>query len=136
MNIRKAELKDIKQCEKISEIPEFKMPNGDMPTANSFEQSLNQIFLVAEENNQIIGLILGYKLTKKFVYLDLFTVNQKFQGKKIGKQLLLAFRNELRNLNIKQYFLIAPSFNEKTLKFYRKNGLIEGKQYTLFCENI
>jgi len=136
MNIRKAGLKDVEQCAEISKIPEFEMPNGNMPDANSFEQSLNQIFLVAEENNQIIGLILGYKLTKEFVYLDLLTVNKDFQGKKIGEQLLLAFRNELRNLNMKEYFLIAPSFNEKTLNFYRKNGLLEGKQYTLFCEKI
>ena len=107
-----------------------------MPDAKSFEQSLNQIFLVAEEENKIIGLILGYKLTKEFVYLDLLTVNKDFRGKKIGEQLLKAFRNELRNLNLKDYFLIAPSFNEKTLNFYRKNGLIEGKQYTLFCEKV
>jgi len=136
MNIRKAELKDVKQCEKISQIPEFKTPAGEMPDAKSFEQSLNQIFLVAEENNKIRGLILGYKLTKEFVYLDLLTVNKDFRGKKIGEHLLLAFKNELRNLNLKDYFLIAPSFNEKTLNFYRKNGLIEGKQYTLFCEKL
>ena len=136
MNIRKAELRDVKQCEEISQIPEFKMPTGEMPDAKSFEQSLNQIFLVAEEENQIIGLILGYKLTKEFVYLDLLTVNKDFRGKKIGEQLLMTFRNELRNLNLKDYFLIAPSFNEKTLNFYRKNGLIEGKQYTLFCEKV
>lgn len=136
MKIRKAELKDVKQCEEISQISEFKVPTGEMPDAKSFEQSLNQIFLVAEEENQIIGLILGYKLTKEFVYLDLLTVNNDFRGKKIGEQLLMAFRNELRNLNLKDYFLIAPSFNEKTLNFYRKNGLIEGKQYTLFCEKV
>lgn len=136
MNIRKAELKDIKQCEKISKIPEFKMENWDLPSANSFKQSINQIFLVAEENEKIIGLILGNKLTKKSVYLDLLTVNEDFRNKKIGKELLLAFKNELKNLNMKQYFLIAPTFNKKTLNFYRKNGLIEGKQYTLFCENM
>ena len=136
MIIRKAELKDVKQCEEISNIPEFRMPNGDMPDAKSFEQSLNQIFFVAEENNQIVGLILGYKLTKEFVYLDLLTVHNDFRGKKIGEQLLIEFRNELKNQNMKQYFLIAPSFNEKTLNFYRKNGLIEGKQYTLFCEDV
>ena len=93
MIIRKAELKDIKQCEKISHIKEFKMPYGDFPDTKSFEQSLNQIFLVAEENNQIIGLILGYKLTKKSVYLDLITVHNDFRDKKIGKQLLLEFKN-------------------------------------------
>jgi len=136
MNIRKAELKDIKQCEKISKIREFEMPTGEMPDAKSFELSLNQIFLVAEEKNKIIGLILGYKLTKEYIYLDLFTVHKDFRNKKIGTQLLTAFRNELRNLNYKDYFLIAPSFNKKTLNFYSKNGLIKGEQYTLFCEKV
>lgn len=136
MNIRKAELKDINQCVEISKIPEFKTPTGELPGVKSFEQSLNQIFLVAEEENKIMGLILGYELTEELIYLDLLTVKKEFRGKKIGEKLLMAFRNELRNLNYKDYFLIAPSFNKKTLNFYRKNGLIEGKQYTLFCDKL
>jgi ribosomal protein S18 acetylase RimI-like enzyme len=136
MIIRKAELKDVKQCEEISNIKEFKMPNGDVPEAKYFEQSLNNIFFVAEEEKKILGLILGTKLTKEFVYLDTLTVRKEARGKKIGEKLLNVFRDELKKQKVKQYFLIAPSFNEKTLNFYRKNGLLEGKQYTLFCEDL
>jgi len=136
MIIRKAELKDVKQCGDISNIREFRMPNGDVPDAKLFEQSLDQIFFVAEEDKQIVGLILGYKLTKEFAYLEVLVVHKDFRGKKIGEQLLLAFRNELKNQNVEQYFLIVPSFSEKALNFYRKNGLIEGKQYILFCEDM
>lgn len=136
MVIRKAELKDVKGCEKISNIQEFKMPDGDTPDAKFFEQSLNKIFLVAENKNEIIGLILGYQLTKEFVYLDLLTVHKNFRDKKVGHQLLLAFRKKLKKQGFKQYFLIAPTFNKQTLNFYKENGLIEGEQYTLFCDDL
>lgn len=136
MTIRRAELKDVKQCEKISAINEFQTPNGTLPDSKSFQQSLDQLFFVAEEKNKIVGLILGYPLTKEQVYLDLFTVVDGFRGQNIGQKLLNTFRNELQKRNIKNYFLIAPSFNKKTLDFYRKNGLMEGKQYILFSEEI
>ena len=136
MIIRKAELKDVKQCGDISDIEEFRMPNGDVPDARLFEQSLGKIFFVAEEDNRVIGLILGYKLTKEFAYLEVLVVHNAFRGKKIGEQLLLAFRNELKNQDVEQYFLIVPSSSERVLNFYRKKGLSEGKQYTLFCDDM
>lgn len=137
MTIRKAELKDIEECKNIADIREFQMPNGNTPDLKYFKQSLNQIFLVAESNNQIIGLILGFNLTNEVVYLDLFTTHKDFRGKKAGTQLLIAFQNQLKIQGVKQYFLIAPSFNQRTLNFYRKNGLSEGKkQYTLFSQDL
>ena len=136
MIIRKAELKDAVECERLSNISEFKMPNGDVPDADSFKKSIDKIFFVAEDNNKVIGLILGYKLIDDFVYLDLFTVDSNYRGKNIGQKLLFRFRDELKKQFVKQYFLIAPTHNEKTLNFYRKNGLTEGKQYTLFCEDM
>jgi N-acetylglutamate synthase-like GNAT family acetyltransferase len=136
MIIRKATISDVKQCETISRITEFQMTDGEFPDFKTFEQSLNHIFLVAEEKDKIVGLILGYYLTKELVYLDLFTVIQAYRDKNIGTKLLNTFRIELKKLSIKNYFLIAPSLNKKTLRFYRKNGLAEGKQYTLFSQMI
>tara|TARA_Y100000310_G_C20464024_1_gene706721 strand:+ start:388 stop:801 length:414 start_codon:yes stop_codon:yes gene_type:complete len=136
MIIRKAELKDCDECEKISNIEEFRLPNGRLPNSKSFEQSLNQIFLVAEEENKILGLILGNKLPPDCVYLDLIVIHENFRGKGIGKKLLDAFRKELKEKGFDHYFLVSPSFNKDTLNFYKKNGLIEGKQYTMFCEDL
>lgn len=75
----------------LSQIPEFKLPDGSFPDARSYELSLHQIFFVAEEDDKILGLILGYKLTTEFVYFDLLAVSPDARGKKIGSQLMSAF---------------------------------------------
>ena len=88
MIIRKAIKSDLKQCEKLSAIDEFQMPDGSFPDVKFFELSLNKIFLVAEEKGKVVGLILGYSLTKELVYLDLLTVKENQRGKNVGAKLL------------------------------------------------
>jgi ribosomal protein S18 acetylase RimI-like enzyme len=136
MRIRKARAKDISQCVALSNITEFKMPSGEVPDAKGFRQSLGNLFLVAEIDSKVVGLILGYSLTKDVVYLDLLTVHADFRGEKIGQHLIKAFRDQLKKLKYKEYFLIAPTFNKKTLEFYMKNGLKKGKEYTLFSDKV
>lgn len=136
VKIRKAHKEDIEDCVGLSRIDEFKLPDGKYPDAEYFELALDKIFFVAEEDGKIIGLIVGYPLDKKSVYLDLLTVHKDARGKNLGKRLLDEFRKELKKKGLKDYFLIAPNSNEKTLNFYRKNGLKEGKRYTLFMESL
>ena len=137
MLIRKAHLKDISQCVALSKIKEFKIPTNQFPNKPYLKDSLEQgLFFVAEESGKISGFILGFKLTQKEVYLDLLTVKKEESGKGIGKALFNRFRQELKKQKAKNYWLVAPSFNKKTLSFYRKLGLKEGKNYRLFCEKL
>ncbi|MGM5479863.1 MAG: GNAT family N-acetyltransferase [Nanobdellota archaeon] len=137
MIITPATSKDIEQCVKLSRIPEFQYPTGEFPDKIYFTNALDNIFLVGKKDKDtIVGLIVGYSLTPDLVYLDLLAVSPSFRGKSLGQRLLSSFRKELEKLNIKDYFLIAPSSNEKTLNFYRKNDLVEGKEYTLFCDKV
>ena len=136
MIIRKATISDIDECTAICRIKEFEMPGEVYPDAGVLIPSLNQLFFVAEDDGEIIGIILGYFLIRDMVYLDLFTVRDDHRGKKVGKQLLEKFREELKALGVSNYFLIAPTKSNKTINFYRQNGLIEGSQYTLFSESI
>lgn len=135
MIIRKAKLKDINECVSLSKIKEFEYPLG-FPDKESLTNSLDKIFLVVEEDNKVIGFILGYPLTQKLVYLDLMTVHKNYRGKGIGQKLIKTFKEELKKRGVKEYLLFTPSFNKRTINFYQKKGLKKGKQYTLFCEDI
>lgn len=129
MIIRKAKLKDINSCIKLSQIKEFKIKGKTLPDKKYFKECLDSaIFLVCEENNKILGFIIAFKLTKSNAYLDLLTISESSRGKGIGTKLILALKQELKKQGIKDYFLVAPYFNKKTLNFYRKNNLIEEKK--------
>jgi len=135
MRIRKVKKKDIKECVKLSRIPEFVIGNYFPDKEYLTELMKHKLFLVVEENKKIIGFIAGIKHTKKEVYLDLLTVAEK--GKGIGKRLFEEIKKVMKKQKIKFYWLIAPEFNKKTLKFHRKNKLKEAKtSYRLFYNKI
>ena len=137
MEIRKAEPRDLPSCVDLSQIKEFKIEGKPLPDKIYLGEALESgIFLVAEEDNKILGFILAFKLTKSNAYLDLLTVSTETRGKGIGKKLILTLKDELNEQGIKDYFLIASTSNEKTLNFYRKNNLTECKNYTVFSDSI
>ena len=136
MQIRKAVLADIDQCVSLCRIEAFKMPGDIYPDKDVLIPSLNQVFLVAEEKGEILGLIVGYFLLRKIVYIDMLTVDEKHRGRNIGSKLVKAIREEFKNIGVESFWLIAPTKSENTLAFYRKNGLTEGGQYTFFSEGI
>ncbi len=136
MIIRKVTYKDIDECVELSNIQEL-FSTGDIPPDQDFFiESLDKHFYVAIVNDDIIGLILGFELTKSIVYLDLFTIKNEYRNKGYGNQLMNYFEDELKNVRVRKIFLIAPSFNKKTLDFYRANDFEEGKEYILFEKNL
>ena len=134
MKIRKVKKEDVKQCVKLSKIPEFEIGNMYPDKDSLIEMMKHKLFLVAEENKKIIGFIAGYKHSKKDAYIDLLTVSEK--GKGIGKKLLEELKKLMKKQKIKLFWLIAPEFNKKTLNFYRKNKLKQGKSYKVFYNKI
>tara|TARA_Y100000310_G_scaffold345831_1_gene470782 strand:- start:4029 stop:4448 length:420 start_codon:yes stop_codon:yes gene_type:complete len=137
MNLRKAESKDIPKCITLSKIEEFVLPGNLYPDQEYFETSIEKgIFLVAEENNEVIGLAVGFQLTKTYGFLDLLTVAESHRSKKVGESLINTFRKEMKSKGIKSYSLISPSNNPRSVNFYRKQNLKEGEQYTLFLDDM
>jgi ribosomal protein S18 acetylase RimI-like enzyme len=134
MKIRKVKKEDIKQCVKLSKIPEFEIGNLYPDKESLIEMMKHKLFLVAEENKKIIGFIGGYRHSKKDAYIDLLTVSKK--GKGIGKKLLEELKKLMKKQKIKLFWLIAPEFNKKTLNFYRKNKLKQGKNYKVFYKKL
>ena len=137
MIIRKAIENDIERCVELSKIGEFEIPGGGFPGRTHFEDSLERgIFLVADEEKDVRGLIIGFQLTSELVYLDLLTVDSFYRGRGIGAQLVESFREELIERGVEKCFLIDPNKNPRTLNFYNSRGFKQGGNYTLFFEGI
>ena len=137
MKIRKATIKDLKECEKISQIPELDLDYyGNRPSVKYLRQFLDQIFLVATEENKVVGYIMGEKNKYKFIFINLIAVDKKYRGKGAGKLLLKEFEKNAKKMKFKEIGLLSPKWNKKTLEFYKKAGFYEMKYYTYFTKEI
>ena len=134
--IRPARLQDCKKCVELGKIEELKTPEGwDIPI-NFFQQHIDkdELFLVAEEDNNIVGFALGDPMKGKTAFLIFLTVDSNMRGRGIGKMLVEAFREKCDNLGIGYIYLFAPKNNKKTINFYKNVGLMEGKEHIEFSE--
>jgi len=138
MIIRLATKKDCISCAELSKIKELKDPHGDFISEEYFRNfvDVDEMFFVAEDNNKIVGYILGEPLKCNLALLGLLTVSEKFRGQGIGKQLIKAFRDSCDNHNVEYIFFYAPNFNKNTIEFYKKQGFVTNdKLYSCFGEN-
>jgi len=136
VKIRLAKLIDCKFCANLSKIQELKLANGEFISINYFKNFLDKdnMFLVAEENNNIIGYALGEPMKGKVAHLGLLTVDNKFRNHGIGNQLVNKFEDQCKKKGIKNILLYAPKFNKKTLNFYKKLGFQKGKEHIQFLK--
>ena len=136
VNIRLANLDDCKKCAKLSEIEELKTATGTFITENYFRIFVDEdeMFFVAEENEEIAGYILGEPRKGKLANLGLLTVSKNHRNKGIGKKLVGEFRKKCDEKGLKHILLYAPKFNENTIEFYKKCGFTKGKEHVNFLE--
>lgn len=126
--IRSCKLEDIKECVKLSKIPELRCPDGDYPPKVLLKSIIKggQIFLVAEINGKIVGYRMGEKLQGYLGIAHLIVVKKEYQDKGIGRMLLKAFEKECKKRGIRWLITYAYANNKKTLKFFKKNGYYQG----------
>ena len=63
MTIRSAKIEDLVQIEKLLSVPEFRFPDGGFPVFDFLKIYLDEdFFLVAEDNDKVVGAILGEQL--------------------------------------------------------------------------
>lgn len=133
--IRYAKAKDLQRCAALSRIEELQTPEGDYPSAGYLKAFLGKgLFLVAEENKKVLGYIAGEALNGKTAYLNCLAVDAKERGKGIGTMLLAAFKKRARN-KARMIFVFAPKSNQRSMRFYKKNGLVKGKEYVFFSKS-
>ena len=136
VKIRLAKLDDCKKCEELSRIKELKPATGNYITEEYFKLFVDkdEMFFVAEENNSIVGYVLGEPMKGSMANLGLVAVDKKFRGKSIGKKLIKEFRAKCDKKGLKFILLYAPKFNKKTLEFYRNCKFLEGKEHIQFLD--
>lgn len=84
--------------------------------------------ILAEENGEIIGILIGYTAFSE-IYIDDLVVAEKFRRRGIGRNLLKFCEEHFENQNFTNINLVtnefqAPEFYKKcgfTLEFIRKN---------------
>lgn len=137
--IRKATGKDIAACAALSNIPEFTfLQDASLEDACAYLQEFLDygILLVAEEDGQVLGFITGEFMLGKVVWVDAFTVKETYRGRGIGRKLLEALRAHAKERGAKSMYLMAPSFNTKTVAFYERKGLKKGETFIEFKDEL
>ncbi len=98
----------------------------------------NIIALVAEDNDEIIGYILGkfkeapYLINPKFAHVSNFGVNKNKRHKGIGKKLMDAFLNLCQENQIAEIRLGVYNQNIIAYKFYENYGFKPLEQKMVF----
>jgi ribosomal protein S18 acetylase RimI-like enzyme len=139
MKIRKATIKDLDECVKISHIPEFSYMYSisDSKAKKYLRNYINKgILLVAEENNHVLGFISGEFMLGNFVWIDAITVKKEVRGRGVGKKLFKEFRKSCKQKGVKNLYLMSPKFNKNTIKFYESIGMKKGKEFIEFSEKL
>ena len=113
MIIRKCKEKDIEEVTKIENLS-FKYPYPLIV----FYDYLQKIFLVAEENGNIVGYAIGDKERHLIVSI---AVHPDYRRQKIGSKLMNSI---LRQMNEYAILQVRKS-NEAAIKFYKKLGFVE-----------
>lgn len=135
--IRNAKAGDLPRCEEMSVIPELEGPEGYHPTATYFHSFLNKgLFLIAEEENQVVGYIAGEVLNSGDVYIDYFVVDPLVRSRGVGSKLLEEFIQQVKNRGSTEIFLFASADHHRTLQFYEKKNFTKGTQYYLFTKKL
>ena len=91
---------------------------------NAIENSLK--VLTAWDNDKLVGLIRVVGDNYTIIYIQDILVLQEYQGQGIGSDLLKLILEKYKS--IRQIVLMTDD-TEKTINFYRKNGMVETNNY-------
>lgn len=152
MNIRKAKIGDYEQimelyqqlydAEKIFDSNldnEYKMleSNKQIKKIKKRIKSRNNIFLVAEKDEEIIGLIDGYLIDsdcykEKVGYLNHLCVDRKYRRKGVALALIEMFKKYMKKIDVSYIKLNAFSDNLSAVNLYKKLGF---KEYSIYYQS-
>ena len=120
-DIREVRLGDYSDIIKInSEIKEetIKLVKGDN----------NHLMIVGQLNNEVIGYLKGrIDSEKETIFIESFSVDEKYKGLGVGYQLLLEVEKELNKRDVKNIVHINNIYDEDEIRFFNRQGFILGK---------
>lgn len=137
ITIRPATLKDISECEKLAHDPHLRFPTGGYPDANYLKEYISEhFFLVAEQDEKIVGWILGEPLKSLGAALWFFIVDEQNRKRGIGSKLYDEFENHMRQAGREWIFLTSHVENPIAMDFYIKKGFVKGEPHFEMAKNL
>jgi ribosomal protein S18 acetylase RimI-like enzyme len=133
MLVRKVEEQDLNTCEML-------LKNDQLMTADNaffkkewlYEYLDDNLFFVAEKEDQVVGLVFGEKLKLRGAMLWYIVVKQEFRNTGIGSMLITKFEESCKNQKI-EWIILYSNNNKQTLEFYEKHGYSFGSN-TIECK--
>jgi len=117
---------DFPQVENLWESIEKGVHTGRSDTPDEIQKKLTRdpdLFLIAEENAQIIGSVIGgYDGRRGLVYH--LAVRASFRGCGIGSRLMEELESRLRAKGCLRCYLLVTTDNEEGMRYYEKHGWV------------
>ena len=136
--IRQAKITDFEAIiDLVKELAEYENePNAVTSKLEDYVHAFNQndiYVLVAEEEDEIIGMALYYKAFSTWkgpmMYLEDFVVKSNSRRKGIGQQLFDAFLQDSKDRGAIMVKWQVLDWNELAINFYQKNGATIEKEW-------
>jgi ribosomal protein S18 acetylase RimI-like enzyme len=107
-------------------------PQKDLDRKKGFGEEL---FLVIEEREKIIGTVMGGYDGHRGI-INYLGVHPSFRRQGLGKMLLQAVEQKLKDLGCPQVNLLVWSNNSEVLKFYKKTQYSEANDIVLLRKRL
>ena len=116
----------IKELAKFEKEPNAVIINEEQLVRDGFSKNPKFKCFVAESNNEIIGMALGYPRYSTWkgmtMHLEDLIVTKSRRGHGIGSLLFSKFINYAYSLRVKRIEWAVLDWNVNAIKFYKKNG--------------
>ena len=119
--VRRMAIEDLKQVCAI-ENATFSMPWSYQSFLDSLNKK-NNIYLVAEENNIILGYC-GVWVIEKEGQINNIAVKEEYRNQGVGNQILQFLLKEGKNEEIEQFTLEVRKSNVNAISLYKKLGFL------------
>ena len=116
----------IKELAKFEKEPNAVILNEEQLVRDGFSKNPKFKCFVAESNNEIIGLALGYPRYSTWkgvtMHLEDLIVTKSRRGNGVGSLLFSKFINYAHSLRVKRIEWAVLDWNVNAIEFYEKNG--------------
>lgn len=116
----------IKELAKFEKEPNAVILNEEQLVRDGFSENPKFKCFVAETNNEIIGMALGYPRYSTWkgvtMHLEDLIVTKSRRGNGIGSLLFSKFINYAHSLRVKRIEWAVLDWNVNAIEFYEKNG--------------
>lgn len=97
-------------------------------TIKLVKEDSNHLMMVGQLNDEVIGYLKGRIDTEKeTIFIESFSVDEKYKGLGVGYQLLLEIEKELSKRDIKSITHVNNVYDEDEVRFFNRQGFILGE---------